>query len=108
MLILQSYGMLVKKRYKMMELTSPVIPYPTLGEIHKKAGGKYYSPKLFNPGVKRLLKTIFRYRGTWFFWNGMAASGHAVIKNKDKLFYYEIEVILEYTLFLQRNSVKNR
>ena len=53
----------VKKRYKMMELTSPVIPYPTLGEIHKKAGGKYYSPKLFNPRIRKILKLLFRYRG---------------------------------------------
>lgn len=42
---------------------SPVFPYPIMGEIQKKAASGYYSPKFFNSRVRKMLKTIFGYRG---------------------------------------------
>lgn len=48
---------------KLMTLMSPVYPYPTLGEIHRKAAGLYYGPKLFNSRTRKILKFLFRYRG---------------------------------------------
>ena len=30
-------------------LTSPVAPYPTRGEVFKRAAGKYYEPTVFGP-----------------------------------------------------------
>ena len=34
------------------DLTSPVSPYPTRGEIFKRAAGKYYEPTVFGPLAK--------------------------------------------------------
>lgn len=48
---------------KLITLLSPIYPYPTLGEIHKKVAGNYYSTKLFNDKNKKILKFMFRYRG---------------------------------------------
>lgn len=53
----------VGKGWKLGEVMSPIYPYPTLGEIHKKAASGYMAPKLFNARVRRLLRAVFRYRG---------------------------------------------
>jgi pyruvate/2-oxoglutarate dehydrogenase complex dihydrolipoamide dehydrogenase (E3) component len=53
----------VGKGWKFSEVMSPIYPYPTLGEIHKKAASGYMAPKLFNTRVRKILRTIFRYRG---------------------------------------------
>ena len=38
-----------------------VAPYPTLGEINKRAAGAYFSPKLFDsPLVKRIVRLVQR------------------------------------------------
>ena len=53
-------GVMVKKG-TIRDLTSPVAPYPTRGEIFKRAAGKYYEPTVFGPFAKawsRLL-TVF-------------------------------------------------
>lgn len=34
------------------DLTSPVAPYPTRGEVFKRAAGKYYEPTVFGPLAK--------------------------------------------------------
>ena len=39
-----------------------VAPYPTLGEVSKRAAGAYFSPKLFDsPVVKRVVRLVQRY-----------------------------------------------
>lgn len=48
---------------KLSTLLSPIYPYPTLGEIHKRAAGSYYSKKLFNSRNRKLLKILYRFRG---------------------------------------------
>jgi hypothetical protein len=38
-----------------------VAPYPTLGEINKRAAGAYFSPKLFDSArVKRIVRLVQR------------------------------------------------
>ncbi len=53
----------VNKKYKLMDIMSPIYPYPTMGEIQRTAAAVYYGPKLFNPRVRKILKTLFKYRG---------------------------------------------
>ncbi|SIO42293.1 Pyruvate/2-oxoglutarate dehydrogenase complex, dihydrolipoamide dehydrogenase (E3) component [Rhodovulum sp. ES.010] len=46
---------------KMTALANMVAPYPTLGEVNKRAAGAYFSPKLFdNPWVKGGVRVIQR------------------------------------------------
>ncbi len=54
----------VQQHWKLGTLMKPIYPYPTMAEIHKRAAGNYLSPKLFNPRVRKLLKIIFRFRGS--------------------------------------------
>ncbi len=41
-------------------LTAPVLPYPTRGEIIKRAAGAYYTPTLFSPGTRALVGMLKR------------------------------------------------
>ena len=53
----------VGKGWKLGEIMSPIYPYPTLGEVHKKAASAYMAPKLFNSRVRKILRALFHYRG---------------------------------------------
>lgn len=54
----------VGKQWKVGALMSPVFPYPTLSELHKKTVSGIMAPRLFNDTVRGLLRLLFRYRGT--------------------------------------------
>lgn len=46
----------------MAKIAGMVAPYPTLGEVSKRAAGAYFSPRLFaNPRVKRIVGLVQRY-----------------------------------------------
>ncbi|MEZ6854441.1 dihydrolipoyl dehydrogenase family protein [Halodesulfovibrio aestuarii] len=44
-------------------LAGAIHPYPTLGEINKKVAGTILSEKVFSPFTRKVLRTLFRYRG---------------------------------------------
>jgi hypothetical protein len=47
---------------KMSAIAGMVAPYPTLGEVSKRAAGAYFSPKLFDsPMVKRVVGFVQHY-----------------------------------------------
>ncbi|MHA7851334.1 dihydrolipoyl dehydrogenase family protein [Roseovarius sp.] len=49
-------------RLKMKHVANMVAPYPTLGELNKRAAGAYFSPKLFdNPKVKKVVGLVQRW-----------------------------------------------
>ena len=42
-------------------LAALVLPYPTRGEIVKRAAGRYFEPVLFGPGIRRLVRFLGRF-----------------------------------------------
>ena len=47
---------------KMGSLAGMVAPYPTLGEVSKRAAGAYFSPRLFdNPMLKQVVRLVQRW-----------------------------------------------
>lgn len=42
-------------------LANMIAPYPTLGEISKRAAGSFYTPKLFSKRTKRLVRFLSRF-----------------------------------------------
>jgi pyruvate/2-oxoglutarate dehydrogenase complex dihydrolipoamide dehydrogenase (E3) component len=48
---------------KLSALAGVVHPYPTLGEIAKRAAGEYIAPKLFEGVAPKLLKLVFGLKG---------------------------------------------
>lgn len=55
------WALVIANRLKVSAITAMVAPYPTLGEISKRAAGQYYVPRLFeNPWVKRIVRLVQR------------------------------------------------
>ncbi len=55
------WALALSANMKMSAVAGMVAPYPTLGEISKRAAGAYFSPQLFaNPTVKRLVGFVQR------------------------------------------------
>jgi len=56
------WALVLSKRLKVSAVAGMVAPYPTLGEISKRAASAYFSPKLFdNPVLKRVVRLVQRY-----------------------------------------------
>ena len=56
------WAMAIANGLKMSAIANTVLPYPTLGEVNKRAAGAYFSPKLFdNPTVKRVVGFVQNY-----------------------------------------------
>ena len=56
------WALAIANRLKIGAVTKMVAPYPTLGEISKRAAGQYYAPKLFESDlVKRVVRFVQRW-----------------------------------------------
>lgn len=56
------WAMAIANRMKMSAIAQTVLPYPTVGEVNKRAAGAYLSPRLFqNPKVKRVVGLVQRW-----------------------------------------------
>ena len=60
--LIQIWALAIANRLKMSAVAGMVAPYPTLGEINKRAAGAYFSPKLFgSPMVKHVVRFVQRW-----------------------------------------------
>jgi pyruvate/2-oxoglutarate dehydrogenase complex dihydrolipoamide dehydrogenase (E3) component len=56
------WALALSARLKVSTLAGMIAPYPTRGEISKRAAGAYFSPKLFdNPRLKGLVRLVQRW-----------------------------------------------
>jgi pyruvate/2-oxoglutarate dehydrogenase complex dihydrolipoamide dehydrogenase (E3) component len=56
------WALAIASRMKMAQIAGMVAPYPTLGEISKRAAGAYFTPSLFDsPRVKRIVGLVQRW-----------------------------------------------
>lgn len=55
------WALAISARLKLSAIAGMVAPYPTLGEVSKRAAGAYFSPKLFdNPWLRRFVRLVQR------------------------------------------------
>ena len=60
--LINLWALALANRMKMSQIAAMVAPYPTIGEINKRAAGAYFSPRLFdNPTVKRVVGLVQRW-----------------------------------------------
>jgi pyruvate/2-oxoglutarate dehydrogenase complex dihydrolipoamide dehydrogenase (E3) component len=58
---IQLWALAIAGGLKMSAVAGMVAPYPTLGEINKRAAGAYFSPRLFDSAlVKRIVRLVQR------------------------------------------------
>ena len=56
------WALVLAQRLKLSAVAGMVAPYPTLGEISKRAAGAYFSPQLFDsPMLKRVVRAVQRF-----------------------------------------------
>ena len=60
--LINLWSLVLANRLKLKQVAGMVAPYPTLGEVSKRAAGAYFSPKLFDsPKVKSVVRFIQRW-----------------------------------------------
>ena len=60
--LIQIWALAIANRLKMSAVAAMVAPYPTLGEVNKRAASAYFTPKLFNnPRVAAFIRFVQRF-----------------------------------------------
>ena len=58
--LIQSWILLIKKKMKIGTVAGLIIPYPTLGEVNKRAAGSFYTSKLFSEKTKQFVRLLLK------------------------------------------------
>ena len=53
-------GIPVSRKMKIGAIANMIAPYPTLGEVGKRAAGSFYTPSLFSEGTKKIVRLLVR------------------------------------------------
>lgn len=60
--LINLWALALANTLKMSQIAAMVAPYPTIGEVNKRAAGAYYSPRLFESDlVKRVVGLVQRF-----------------------------------------------
>ena len=60
--LINLWALVIANKLKMSAVANMVAPYPTVGELNKRAAGAYFSPRLFeNPKVKAVVRFVQRW-----------------------------------------------
>jgi pyruvate/2-oxoglutarate dehydrogenase complex dihydrolipoamide dehydrogenase (E3) component len=55
------WALAIAQRLKIGAMASLIVPYPTRGEAGKRAAGSFYTPSLFAPRTRRLVRLLARF-----------------------------------------------
>ncbi len=56
--LIQVWVLALSKKMKIADIASMIAPYPTLGEVSKRAAGSFYTASLFGPRTKKLIRFL--------------------------------------------------
>lgn len=60
--LINLWALVIANKLKVSAVANMVAPYPTVGELNKRAAGAYFSPRLFeNPKVKSVVRFVQRW-----------------------------------------------
>ena len=59
--LIQLWGLVIAKRIKLGAVAGLILPYPTLGEVNKRAAGSFFTAKLFSPFVRKVVRFLARF-----------------------------------------------
>jgi pyruvate/2-oxoglutarate dehydrogenase complex dihydrolipoamide dehydrogenase (E3) component len=59
--LIQPWVLAMSAKLKIGALANMIAPYPTLGEVTKRAAGSFYTPQLFSPRTKKLVRFLLRW-----------------------------------------------
>ena len=55
------WALAISQRLKIGAMANLIVPYPTRGEAGKRAAGSFYTPSLFAPRTRRLVRLLARF-----------------------------------------------
>ena len=55
------WALAVQKRMKVGAVASVIAPYPTMGEVSKRAAGTFFTPSLFSERTKKLVRFLMNF-----------------------------------------------
>jgi pyruvate/2-oxoglutarate dehydrogenase complex dihydrolipoamide dehydrogenase (E3) component len=56
--LLAPWCLMMARNLKLSALAGPMLPYPTLSELGKRAAGQFYAARLFSPATRRLVRVL--------------------------------------------------
>jgi pyruvate/2-oxoglutarate dehydrogenase complex dihydrolipoamide dehydrogenase (E3) component len=56
-----AWALAISQRLKIGAMANLIMPYPTRGEAGKRAAGSFYTPTLFSPRTRRLVRLLARF-----------------------------------------------
>jgi pyruvate/2-oxoglutarate dehydrogenase complex dihydrolipoamide dehydrogenase (E3) component len=59
--LIQPWVLAMSAGIKIGAMAQFIAPYPTLGEVSKRAAGSYYTPKLFSERTRKLVRFLMRF-----------------------------------------------
>jgi len=59
--LILSWALAISQKLKIGAMANLVVPYPTRGEAGKRAAGSFYTPTLFGPRTRRLVRFLARF-----------------------------------------------
>ncbi len=59
--LIQPWGLAISGGLKLSTMAGFIAPYPTLGEVNKRAAGSFYTPKLFSERTRRVVRLLARF-----------------------------------------------
>ncbi|MGH6906029.1 MAG: dihydrolipoamide dehydrogenase, partial [Geminicoccaceae bacterium] len=59
--LIQPWVLAMSAGIKIGAMAQLIAPYPTLGEVSKRAAGSYYTPKLFSARTRKLVRFLMRF-----------------------------------------------
>ncbi len=59
--LIMPWALAISKRLKIGALANLIVPYPTRGEAGKRAAGSFYTPSLFSPRTRRIVRFLARF-----------------------------------------------
>ncbi len=55
------WALAISKGMKIGDVAGAILPYPTLGEVSKRAAGQFFTPKLFNDRTRKIVRFLARF-----------------------------------------------
>ncbi|OJW46627.1 MAG: dihydrolipoamide dehydrogenase [Alphaproteobacteria bacterium 41-28] len=54
------WSLAIEKNLKLRALADAIVPYPTLSEINKRVAGSFYTPLLFSPFTRKIVRFLMK------------------------------------------------
>ena len=59
--LIQTWVLALSKGMKIGDMAQVIAPYPTLGEISKRAAGSFYTASLFSEKTRKIVRFLSRF-----------------------------------------------